>query len=283
LIYCGGYEARAMGAASAAVCASNGTCCGHGFKNKPGRSDEEPPVEHMKSSADDAIIQQAFSATASAPSRMQDSRKEEAVFILGSARDALITPRSDALITPRGHGGGEFHPEPSPRSPDNNGKDRDYQGEYFGGLMHGYGRLQTADSVYEGAFANDYKHGEGTLFWNDGRQYIGSFENGQFSGNAIMRWPDGRMFRGQYVADRKHGVGTFTWRDGRSYEGEWVCGQRHGTGLYTNAKGLMRVGHWEGDRPISWEKPLPAEEEAAHRAALVIRPPLAPSIHTDVI
>jgi len=272
-------ETHAMGAVSSAVCASNGsTCCGHGLSNRIGRSDEEPPVEQMKSSADDAIIQQvALPATASAPSRMRDSRKEEAVFIVGSARDSLITPR--------GNGGGEFHPEPSPRSPDINGKsaDSEYEGEYNGSKMHGYGRLRASDSVYEGCFVNDLKHGEGTLFWNDGRQYIGSFEHGRFSGDAIMRWPDGRMYRGQYFDDRKHGVGTFTWKDGRSYEGEWVRGQRHGTGLYTNAKGLMRVGHWEGDRPISWEAPLPAEEEAARRAALVMRPPPIPTADTDVI
>lgn len=128
-----------------------------------------------------------------------------------------------------------------------------YDGAYVDGKRHGFGVLCMGTATYKGDFQNDLQHGEGTLTWTDGRQYVGQFKDGRFHGSGVMKWPDGRTYAGNYMEDRKHGEGTFSWRDGRRYQGEWVSGKRHGRGCYTNAKGVASTGVWEMDRPQHWD------------------------------
>lgn len=124
------------------------------------------------------------------------------------------------------------------------------------GRRQGYGRIEELGYLYEGHFRDDYKEGEGTLTWPDGRHYQGQFLGGKFHGKAVMVWADGRKYDGDYVYGRKHGYGIFLWPDGRRYIGEWYDGRRHGKGTYTNAKKETRTGWWENDKPQAWDNEM---------------------------
>eukprot|EP01032_Pedospumella_encystans_P009288 gene9288-10946_t len=62
------------------------------------------------------------------------------------------------------------------------------------------------DLVFEGTLLNNAYHGQGTLTYPDGAQFVGTFDNGQIV----------------------NGKGTFYFADGTSYAGEWQRGKKHG-------------------------------------------------------
>ena len=70
--------------------------------------------------------------------------------------------------------------------------------------MNGYGEYTQPDGRrYEGQFVDDFKQGEGTMYW-----------------------PDGQVYKGNWLMNKQHGRGKLTMADeGRILYGEWHNGQ----------------------------------------------------------
>jgi hypothetical protein len=64
-----------------------------------------------------------------------------------------------------------------------------YIGEIIDGKKQGYGTLNIPDlCTYEGLWKDDYSHGQGSMYWDDGGYFIGEFRyNEMWNGNAKIK------------------------------------------------------------------------------------------------
>ncbi len=53
--------------------------------------------------------------------------------------------------------------------------------------------------VYEGAFENDQRHGQGTFTGTDGYTYVGQWQNGRIEGTGRVTYPDGSVYEGTFA------------------------------------------------------------------------------------
>ena len=105
---------------------------------------------------------------------------------------------------------------------------------------------------YIGDKLNDYKHGRGQYYYNDGSSYNGEWEMNKKSGYGILTSKDGKMiYDGEWLDDIYHGNGVLynlnaedlkngkyidykdlnkVNKDWIKYEGEFFLGKRHGMG-----------------------------------------------------
>lgn len=119
-----------------------------------------------------------------------------------------------------------------------------YQGNLEAGKKNGYGTLISGSGliIYEGFWANDKFHGEGTLLnhqpTDSGKQgknptlpnrqkgdwikYAGSFVQDRWEGFGQLFAANGDKYVGQFKNNQAYGQGEFTSQDGRVWKGEWV-------------------------------------------------------------
>ena len=50
--------------------------------------------------------------------------------------------------------------------------------------------------IYQGTFADDQRHGQGTFTGNDGYSYVGQWNAGQIEGQGRVIYPDGAIYEG---------------------------------------------------------------------------------------
>ena len=75
---------------------------------------------------------------------------------------------------------------------------------------------------YTGERNHDGKyHGEGTVIYYNGDNYVGEYKDDKRHGQGTNAWPDGFKYVGGFKDNKKHGLGTFTNPDGRKYVGEF--------------------------------------------------------------
>ena len=99
--------------------------------------------------------------------------------------------------------------------------------------MHGRGlwRKGMADSAntYDGEFAHDMKHGQGTFKWGQsGNSYKGNFRHDKRHGYGVYKWLDGTRYEGQWVDDKQHGLGRMVYPEGIKQKGVYVNGKFKG-------------------------------------------------------
>ncbi|RHY01901.1 hypothetical protein DYB25_001501 [Aphanomyces astaci] len=93
-----------------------------------------------------------------------------------------------------------------------------YVGLFVKGQFHGHGRLEYATgAVYEGAYAQNRRHGRGVFRWSP------THDGGDL---------DFEVYEGMWEADLPHGVGYFTCQHA-AFHGQWCRGYPHGAGMYT--------------------------------------------------
>ena len=141
------------------------------------------------------------------------------------------------------------------------------------------GKLHTLESVYEGEFAMDQKHGQGKLRFNkggvftgrfkkdkmregklqyqDGSFYEGLLRDGKRCGFGLYVFSDKSQYEGQWESDCHHGRGRMDWTDGGWYNGEWEMGLQHGMGMEVLPDGTTRhLGKWNKGNPFHEAVPI---------------------------
>lgn len=123
-----------------------------------------------------------------------------------------------------------------------------YEGEVKDGLRHGIGVMTWADeSVYDGYWADDKRHGHGTLrkpmdenasmitISKIGRGLMNRLSDskiaGRFGGKkpgmgTIKNSENYEIFEGEWVNDLQHGQGEIRYPDGTIVRGEWRDGEK---------------------------------------------------------
>jgi hypothetical protein len=103
-------------------------------------------------------------------------------------------------------------------------------------------------ATYEGLYNNyGQRHGEGTMTWSNGDQYVGNFFNGLRDGLGTITFGTGGEYSGSWSLDKMHGEGTRRFPNGDVYVGEYAEGKRQGQGRFYFANGDLYVGQWEND------------------------------------
>jgi len=125
-----------------------------------------------------------------------------------------------------------------------------YKGDIKNFKKEGKGKEKTNDFSYEGEFANDTKHGNGKIYYNNnGDYYEGQFYNGVITGKGFYRWKNQHTYYGDFVCGKMHGKGLYKWTDGNQYEGEYINNIKEGQGEFKWNDGKIYKGSFENGKP----------------------------------
>jgi hypothetical protein len=123
-----------------------------------------------------------------------------------------------------------------------------YVGQWEENLRHGLGKETVGGDVYEGAFANGIRNGDGVLTTRDGVVISGKFIDGICRDlDAKIRYSEQERFEGAVVDRARHGEGRMICANGDIYDGEFVNDRRHGVGLLRSANGDVYEGQFDDD------------------------------------
>ena len=88
-------------------------------------------------------------------------------------------------------------------------------------MKHGKGSLIfDTGSKYEGQFMLDCMHGKGKLETQE-FIYQGDFRNNKFEGFGECYWKNGSFYIGNYIKGKREGTGTFVSEEGKRLTCEW--------------------------------------------------------------
>ena len=130
-----------------------------------------------------------------------------------------------------------------------------YEGMWAVDKRHGQGTYWKNEGAklrreYTGDWYEDKKHGRGTFFYKNGDRYDGYWVNGLPQGEGRMIYSNENIYEGQWHEGKRNGYGVLTKRNGDHFEGHWVCDQREGQGSYFyHSKNKLFVGEWVKDQP----------------------------------
>lgn len=106
-----------------------------------------------------------------------------------------------------------------------------YTGNLVNGKRHGQGTLYIQDGgKYDGQWSNGLYDGIGTLVFPNGNIYVGAFSKGFMHGQGKMYYPDGSYYKGSYLYGVKEGLGLYYVNNDNKYNGYWKNGLRNGKG-----------------------------------------------------
>jgi len=128
-----------------------------------------------------------------------------------------------------------------PSTPGKKGESQNVAGAKFSGEKT---LILPDGKIYEGGFFNGKRHGFGRLTYPDGLEYEGDFKDNRQEGYGTYIFPDGRRYVGQFNAGKRNGHGTLTSPDGRMYTGQWKDGMITGYGTLTSPDGTIKTGRW---------------------------------------
>jgi hypothetical protein len=141
-----------------------------------------------------------------------------------------------------------------------------YEGEWLYGIRTGNGTQldKLNGDLYEGDFMDDYKHGQGSLVYSDGRIFQGKFVLGT-SVKGCMVYPNGASYIGKLRSDKRHGVrGTYVYEDGSTYVGNFEDEIVTGRGQMTWPDGSLHIGDWKNGKQDGFGKELGREGNLRH-------------------
>ncbi|KAL8168346.1 hypothetical protein V2J09_009845 [Rumex salicifolius] len=121
-----------------------------------------------------------------------------------------------------------------------------YNGDFFRGLPHGYGKYTWSDkTVYVGDWELGKMTGNGKMIWPSGSVYEGEFSGGYFHGKGDFKCPNKYTYFGSWRMNTLHGFGKKDYLNSDSYEGSWKEGAREGSGKYVWRNGNYYIGTWK--------------------------------------
>jgi hypothetical protein len=130
-----------------------------------------------------------------------------------------------------------------------------YEGMWAMDKKHGQGTYWRNEGgklrrEYTGDWFEDKKHGRGTFFFKNSDRYDGYWVNGMPQGEGRMIYSNGNIYEGQWHEGKRNGYGVLTKRNGDHFEGHWVNDNREGQGSYFYSdKNKLFVGEWVDDQP----------------------------------
>ena len=113
-----------------------------------------------------------------------------------------------------------------------------------GGNCDDYGyRTETSEdgAIFRG-YAKKSRHGQGTMTWPNGDEYVGEWKNDKMDGQGTMTWGNGDLYEGDWQDDIMNGEGTYIWANGDEYTGNWKNGVQDGQGIFISADGAVVSG-----------------------------------------
>jgi len=120
-----------------------------------------------------------------------------------------------------------------------------YNGSFRFGKAHGAGIMTFADGS---RFEGDWKSGEmsyGSLFFENGDEYLGEFKNNKMAGTGSMIRENGDTYSGGWLDGSESGEGLISFEDGSTYNGTFENGVREGKGLLLSASKDTLTAVWK--------------------------------------
>lgn len=124
-----------------------------------------------------------------------------------------------------------------------------YEGYFYKGLRHGYGKCEACGTKYKGYWDEDLLDGRGEILYFDLSEFQGVWSRGKLiSGN--LKWSGGE-YTGYFTSLFFEGQGTFVDKTGNIKKGLWSKGKLNGQGeviLKNNSvyKGVFKEEFLEG-------------------------------------
>jgi len=138
-----------------------------------------------------------------------------------------------------------------------------YIGEFKRGRRHGFGCRRMNDTIFQGNYKRDLKHGPAKIFkfqdnqmettfegaYLDGKMqgkcYIkdsehtfnGYVDQGKYHGLCRIKYTNGNIFEGSMIKGKISGKGKITYKNGDVYEGGFLDNKCSGEGNYSWAEG----------------------------------------------
>jgi len=106
----------------------------------------------------------------------------------------------------------------------------------------GYITNKSGDGAVFRGYSKNSRHGQGTMKWPNGDEYVGDWKNDKMDGQGIMTWSNGDLYEGDWKDDVMNGQGTYIWANGDEYTGSWRNGMQDGQGTFTFADGEVISG-----------------------------------------
>lgn len=131
-----------------------------------------------------------------------------------------------------------------------------YEGLWANNCKHGQGTYWRNEGgklkrEYTGDWFENKMHGRGTFFYKNGDRYDGFWVNGKPQGEGRIIYDNqDTIYEGQWHEGKKSGYGVLVKKNGDHYEGHWVNNKKEGQGSYLFAeKNKLFVGEWVDDNP----------------------------------
>jgi len=152
---------------------------------------------------------------------------------------------------------------------DANGFQTCYEGDWANDKRHGHGSLsfdceatRKTLNIYSGEWQNDKMSGSGMKSFPDGGMYKGDFKEGMRHGQGIMYYPDGIIYTGEWYKDQRQGIGRLV-NNGNYYEGCFKNDKKCGLGRFHHLiTGQLQEGVWFDDLPqvtVLFDNPNPPD------------------------
>ena len=121
------------------------------------------------------------------------------------------------------------------------------ESKYFGDIENmkpnGQGTISFQDGrEYLGGWKDGKEHGQGTLNIPNGYSFTGEFKEGKLNGRGTETFPNRYKFVGRFKNGKRRGQGTLTTPDGTKYLGAFKNGEKNGKGTLTSPGGFKYVG-----------------------------------------
>lgn len=93
---------------------------------------------------------------------------------------------------------------------------------WFACLDNGWYKFHD-NTTYVGGWSEGKLHGDGEIWWANGKSYRGQFKQGKMDGGGRMRYPDGSAFEGLWRENERDGIGKVFFNSTHYRQGKQRC------------------------------------------------------------
>ena len=115
------------------------------------------------------------------------------------------------------------------------------------GTYTGFQTIKQSGCTYSGHFLDGFKHGNGSIDFPNGDQFIGQWNYNIINGFGTYCFSNGDIYTGNFTNGKINGNGKYTWSNGDEYDGAWSNGKREGFGLMVYNNHTQVSGMWSNN------------------------------------